>query len=298
MLAQTGCALEIIVIDDGSTDATAEVLAQYVAKDMRLRVLRQANAGLTRALVQGCEMARGDFIARHDVGDVSLPGRVERQLNALRRQPDLAFVSCGTRYVEPQGAFLYHQHGTGIARVPTDIIDIRQPNGVLDGPSHHGSVMFRADSYRRAGGYRPEFYFGQDWDLWYRLGQIGRFQMLDETLYEASVGLGDISTSNRAPQEELAAFSLLALKMRMEGRSDAPVLARAALVRPATRKQSVSRRHAQASYFLGECLRKNGDNDRAREYLLQCLGYDRLHVQAWVRLAQIALGGKSRARSG
>lgn len=292
VLAQAGCTLEFVIVDDGSTDDSAEVLEHYRTTDARVRVIRQQNTGLTRALAVGCAAARAEFIARHDAGDVSLPDRLAQQLGAMRGDTRLVFVSCATRYVEPLGAFLYTQHGTGAARHARDIVEAGRSSGLIDGPSHHGSVMFRTDAYRRAGGYRPEFYFGQDWDLWYRLAQHGHFQMLDATLYQATLGIGDISTTHRVLQEQLAGLSLQALQYRLAKQSEAPVLAQAALVRPVASARHPHHR-AKGAYFLGECLRRNGDIDRARAYFLQALQYDAFHLKSWVRLGQIAFSQDS-----
>jgi glycosyltransferase involved in cell wall biosynthesis len=288
-LTQQGCDLELVVVDDGSTDDSGAVLDEWAGRDTRVRVLHQPNTGLTRALIRGCEQARGEFIARLDVGDLSLPGRLEQQANALKANPEISFVSCGTRFIEPGGAFLYDSGGSGFADEPRSIIDVRQRHGLLDGPSHHGSVMFRADAYRAAGGYRAQFYFGQDWDLWYRLGQCGKFLMLGATLYQATVGVGDISTSNRPMQEQLARLSLEALKLRAAGDSEQRVLEQASRIRPErnARGSAVVRRgNSRGAYFVGECLRKNGDIRRARAYFLRSIGDDPLNVKAWVRLAQ------------
>jgi glycosyltransferase involved in cell wall biosynthesis len=292
VLAEHAIRLEFIVINDGSTDGTRELLNSMAATDSRLVLLHQSNTGLTRALRNGCDLARGEYIARIDAGDIALPGRFQKQLAVLRQSLDVAFVSTGTRYVEPGGALLFEKRGTGFASQPQDIIDLNETHGLKDGPSHHGAVMFRADAYRRAGGYRSEFYFGQDWDLWYRLAEVGRFQMLDEVLYQATIGVGDISTSHKAEQEQLARLSLQAFRLRLQGQSDAEILVQAARIRPSG-QGSPRKRIAGGNYFLGECLRRNGDAKRARDYFTRALRHQPWNVKAWIRLAQTVL--KSRA---
>src|SRR5262245_30164988 len=74
ILSQEGVALEFIVVNDGSTDKSSQILNDYAQRDSRLRVIHQENTGLTRALIRGCDAARGEFIARNDAGDISLPG--------------------------------------------------------------------------------------------------------------------------------------------------------------------------------------------------------------------------------
>ena len=286
VLSQEGCDLEFIVVDDGSTDASGQILDDWALRDKRLRIIHQQNAGLTRSLIRGCEAARGEFIARQDAGDISLPGRLKAQVAALRGEEALSFLSCVTHFIGPAGEFLYESAGSGQARSPTDIIDVRQRHGVLDGPSHHGSVMFRRDKYIEAGGYRQQFYYGQDWDLWYRMGVTGMFMMLPSTLYQARIGIGGISNNSKALQDVLATLSLSALKIRALGQSDKEVLDQADKIRPTGIRVATRGASARDAYFLGECLRRNGDMPRARSFLWKSILYKPLNFKAWARLVQ------------
>jgi glycosyltransferase involved in cell wall biosynthesis len=278
------------VVNDGSTDASPRILDEWAARDARLRVIHQANTGLTRALIRGCSEARGEFIARQDCGDVSLPGRLARQLAAMQAHPGLSFVSCATRYATDGGEFLYEARGSGKAAAPLDVIDLAQPHGVLDGPAHHGSVMFRRSAYEKAGGYRPAFYYGQDWDLWYRLAEQGQFQMLPEVLYEARMGVTDISMNNKARQELIGKQSLQALRLRMAGLSDQPAVDAAALVRPGSPGSGRARGAWRGCYFMGECLRRNGNREAALRYLSRAVKENPVHLKSWVRLLQARFG--------
>ena len=290
ILDQHDCDLEFIVVNDGSTDGTGPLLDAWAKRDNRLRVIHQTNTGLTRALIRGCAEAQGEFIARQDCGDISLPGRLTRQLAALQANHDLSFVSCATRYTTDGGEFLYEARGSGKAAAPIDVIDLSQAHGVLDGPAHHGSVMFRRSTYEKVGGYRPAFYFGQDWDLWYRLAEQAQFQMLQEMLYEARMGVADISMNNKARQEIIGMQSLQALRLRMAGLSDQPALDAAALIRPGSEGGGHSRSAWRGYYFMGECLRRNGNRDSARRYLSRALKENPLHLKSWIRLFQARFG--------
>ena len=107
ILSQEGVELEFIVVNDGSTDKTGEILDDYARRDGRVRVIHQENTGLTRALIRGCAAATGEFIARQDAGDVSLAGRLARQLDVFRNNSNVVMTSCGTRFVGPDGEVLY-----------------------------------------------------------------------------------------------------------------------------------------------------------------------------------------------
>lgn len=283
VLAQTDVDFELIVIDDGSTDESAAILDAIT--DPRVRVVHQENRGLTRALITGCETAQGRLIARQDAGDLSLPLRLAKQRRALDADSSLAFVSCWTEYIGPQDEPLWTGRGTGFAAEPQDVLDATKEWGMADGPSHHGSVMFRAGAYRDAGGYRAEFRYGQDWDLWYRLAALGKFRMLAEPLYAARIEPSSISSAARRAQQALAALSLAAAKARAEGRSDAGILRQAATI---PRSGSPLCAEARGLYFIGEALRRRGDA-RARGYFLRAIRSCPAHVKAWLRCAQTLL---------
>jgi glycosyltransferase involved in cell wall biosynthesis len=283
ILGQTERDFECVVVDDGSTDDTPGILGTYASRDSRLRILTQPNAGLTRALIAGCAAARGTYIARHDAGDLSDPRRFELQSRALDEDAELVFVSCWTEYVGPELEPLYAAHGTGVAGNPIRMIDLSREHGVTDGPTHHGSVMFRRDSYLRAGGYRSQFHYGQDWDLWYRLGEEGTFQIVPEVLYTARVTPDAISSASRATQQRMAALSRMALLARSRGESEDSILEEAARIEPVRSK--ANRARADGLYFIGEALRRNGD-PRARRYLGQAIATWPPSAKAWIRYLQ------------
>jgi glycosyltransferase involved in cell wall biosynthesis len=278
ILAQTEADFELIAVDDGSTDESAAILSSYAGRDARVRVLRQENRGLTQALIAGCAAARGMYIARHDAGDTSHPERLRTQRRLLDASPEVVFVSCATQYVGPGAEPLWTMRPTAAVVSPTDVMGSVR---LTEGPTHHGSVMFRRDAYERAGGYRAAFYYGQDFDLWYRLAELGKFQSFDGVLYTARIEPGSISTVARARQERLARLSEAALKARRSGSGEEEVLALAAQIRP-TRERPSRRARAAGLYFIGEALRRNRD-PRSYTYLSTALRLWPLSPRAWVR---------------
>jgi hypothetical protein len=199
-------------------------------------------------------------------------------------QKHISFVSCITEFCGPEWEHLFFSDGNGLATVPTWIISDQHEKGVIDGPSHHGSVMFRKSAYEHVGGYRHQFYVAQDWDLWYRLAEIGKFQKIPKTLYGARLSPGSISAQQIKKQELFGKLALEALHLRQKGISDQAVLNQAALLRPDS-SLSAKKRDSAWFYFIGECLRRNGD-ERAYSYLRRALLMNPFSARTWVRINQ------------
>jgi glycosyltransferase involved in cell wall biosynthesis len=281
VLSQEGVSLEFIVIDDGSTDGSAIVLDNYALYDPRVRIVHQENQGLTRALITGCESARGKYIARQDAGDISLPNRLSLQKAFLDQHEDCAFVSCWTTAIGPKDEYLFTRKGRGRASSPISILSKREDKWVaIDGPTHHGSVMFRRDAYVKAGGYRAAFYYAQDWDLWYRLAALGTFAMVEQVLYRGRITPDSISSLHRDQQVAYARLSLKAIALRLAGHSDAAPVEEAVRLLP--RKPHVIRRSDQgrAMYFIGKGLADNND-PRATRYFLNAISSNPFLFRAW-----------------
>jgi len=177
---QTWQDFELIIVDDGSTDQTPRIIETYQRQDDRIRVIRQENMGLTMALIRACNAARGEFIARHDADDWSEPTRVAEQVALLDADASHGLVSCATQYIGPKGELLeLIARNDAPAEATRKLLDERQ------GPAAHGSVMFRRSLYEAVGGYRPEFYCGQDSDLWMRMAERLRIAFDTRLLYFA-----------------------------------------------------------------------------------------------------------------
>jgi len=171
VLGQTFDDFELIVVDDGSTDATPEVLAGY--RDPRLRVLRTPHRGLIPALRQAASEARAPYLARMDDDDRSAPERFAAQVKVLDAQHEVALVTCYANLIDAEGRKedLYRP-----ALSDDLILDLAAGN-----PLVHGSVMMRRSDFLEAGGYAraPE-----DYALWIQMArQSKRFAVVPEVLY-------------------------------------------------------------------------------------------------------------------
>jgi glycosyltransferase involved in cell wall biosynthesis len=270
IVAQTEEDFELIVVDDGSTDATPDTLRAYAARDSRMRVLTQPNAGLTASLIRGCAEAQAGVIARHDAGDRSLPERFAHQLRLLAEGH--VVVSSATRTLTDEGDTLYVTRPDG-DEVRRSLLadDATHIHGVV-----HPSVMFRRDAFHAAGGYRPQFRLAQDLDLWVRMAPLGTFGVVPEILYEHVFEPRGISGTSRSAQSQLTEI-IVALR---DGGDPDVLLAKASRVAAAPLTPAAE---AAGLYFIGKCLLAQG-NPRGRDYLRRAVTRNPRHWRAWVSL--------------
>ena len=165
ILKQTFEDFEFLIIDDGSTDRTPEIIERYAEQDGRIRYLaNQTNKGLSASLNKGINRASGKYIARMDADDISLPRRFEKQIEYLDSNPDVhvvgSYASLIGKNEELLGKKTFPQGG-------------RNPAGLKqEGPRvPHPSVMMRRSSLQSVSGYREPFRYAQDLDLWIRMSR-------------------------------------------------------------------------------------------------------------------------------
>ena len=165
--AQTLGDFEVVAVDDGSTDESADLLASWAAQDARVRVLSQSAEGIVAALERARAHARGAFLARMDADDVSLPERFALQLEAMDANPSL--TACGThvRYFPEEavqgGARRYEAWMNGSSTPEQVAREI-----FVECPLAHPTFFLRADAVEAVGGYRSVGW-PEDYDLILRL---------------------------------------------------------------------------------------------------------------------------------
>jgi glycosyltransferase involved in cell wall biosynthesis len=172
-LAQTFSAREILVVDDGSSDDTPAVLAAY---GTRIRVIRQQNAGLSRARNAGIAAARGRYVALLDADDWWLPSKLARQVALFEADPALVFCSTATELQDEQGQVL-NTWACGNCRGPV-LEAIFAHNAYVAGSG--SAVMVRRDIVTEAGGFDPALASLEDIDMWMRLAARGSYACVPE----------------------------------------------------------------------------------------------------------------------
>lgn len=174
ILAQTLRDFELILMDDGSTDASGEILRLLAAEDCRIRLVQRENRGLIATLNEGLALARAPYIARMDADDISLPERLQRLYAHMERHPVVVALGSAIQYMDAAGR---------PGRVKQYPVGDAVADAVLWGsPLAHPAVMLRTQAVREAGGYPAAFPHAEDYALWLRLYAPGAIDNLPDVL--------------------------------------------------------------------------------------------------------------------
>ncbi|MCB1787855.1 MAG: glycosyltransferase family 2 protein [Gammaproteobacteria bacterium] len=176
ILGQTHKELSLVVVDDGSTDATNDILHRLAKTDSRLKVVRnETNLGLAGAANVGLANASGDCVARMDADDISLPQRVETQLQAFRDNPRL--VLCGSNTIQIDAA----GRTRALAQWPQDP-DVMRWYAIFRPPLAQSTAMLRGDLVRDGLRYDDTLVTAEDFELWSRMLRQGEILVLSTPL--------------------------------------------------------------------------------------------------------------------
>jgi glycosyltransferase involved in cell wall biosynthesis len=211
VLFQTFDNFEFVVLDDGSTDCSWQILTDYAKRDSRLRLHSNGNnLGLARSLNRGLELTVGEYVARMDADDISLPDRFSKQIRFLDANADIAILGTNLTRIDPEGLPLANQPRP----YPTQPGFIRW-SLFFRNCIQHPTVMFRRDAIKGIGGYDPSLLAAQDYDLWLRASPSMKMANLAEKLLSYrwhpknvshTKNLLQSSITDRIVQKALASF--------------------------------------------------------------------------------------------
>ena len=185
--SQTVRDIRIIVINDGSTDATKQIVERLARTDDRLVPLNRENAGIVDALNAGLAACRAHIVARHDSDDLASFDRFEKQLAFLSEHPDCVAVSGAARHIDEAGQALGE-----IVRLPSP--DLANPNSYPQREPYllHPFLMMRRVAVEAVGGYRYAFH-AEDTDLYWRLQEIGQLANMPDLLGDYRIHTKSVS---------------------------------------------------------------------------------------------------------
>ena len=292
ILTQSFRDFEFIIIDDGSTDATAGILAGYQKSNSRVAVYRQENKGLIASLNTGCRLARGRYIARMDADDVAAPQRLERQVSYLEANPHIVVLGSAVNITNASTSRL------STMSFPIDNEVIKEWLFESRGAAFcHVTVVFRSEVFRAAHGYRPAFLAAEDYDLWLRIAERWQVANLPEPLVDVRRRAHSLSFTHAQQQviSVLAAWAASAIR-RAEGRD--PICQEEPVSRDLLTRLGVSDAVFEKSlmgvyqYWIGVMLQMS-DQAAALKVLHEVLGQSWSHIDksivanAWLLAARI-----------
>jgi glycosyltransferase involved in cell wall biosynthesis len=201
VLSQSLSEVEFIFFDDASNDGSREILEGFAKSDPRIKLFRnESNLGLTRSLNLALSNASGEYCARMDADDISLPHRFSEQVRYLDAHKDAVLIGSSTELMNEEGLVF----GVG-GGDPSAIARLHSGNCFV-----HGTIMFRTAVARSVGGYDESFRYAQDYDFIIRMQACGRLQILTTPLYRLRIGRQSIS--NRKMFEQIRCVVAIKLK--------------------------------------------------------------------------------------
>jgi glycosyltransferase involved in cell wall biosynthesis len=223
---QTFRDFEVIVVDDGSRDATAEILQLYAGADGRIVVVSTPNRGLVSALNTGLDAARGELVARIDADDICQPERFARQVEYLDAAPRVVAVGSQVLVIDAQGTPLSRQPPLGSGTVMRDRCQGFTHFPLAPPTIPHPSAMIRRKSLEEVGRYRRCFAMGsEDRDLWWRLMAAGGIHRIAERLLQYRIHNANLTVVRRRDIAVAALIADLSAAARNFGKDDEPLLA-------------------------------------------------------------------------
>lgn len=272
ILAQSYADFEFIIIDDGSTDGSLAVLKKYEARDPRIRLVSRPNTGNVVAANEGVDLSRGEFMARLDADDRVMPELLERQVARFDAEPGLVLLGANAQVMDESGVVF------GDFAVPETHEAIERSHLQGDMAIHHPGAMMRVEQVRAVGKYRPQFKICEDYDLWLRLGEVGRVANLPDVMMHKRMLPGSAIVSGIAERDAT-------VERALDG-----ALSRRGLPARAVPVRSLIRSRADYYRQWAWMALSASQKGMARRYAWGALRADPLRARNWKLLACVLRG--------
>lgn len=194
ILSQTYGHFEFLIFDDGSTDSSPQIIRRYAEADSRIiAAFSDANVGYVKHLNRGIEIAKGEFIARMDSDDISIPERLEKQVEYMLDKPETGIVGSSAVIIDCDGRKL------GINYRESDPVLLKWIT-FFTNPFYHSSLLIRKDLFHRVGMYDVAMQPAEDRDMWVRAFYETEFGNIREPLIQYRVHDQSISRIGQEAQ--------------------------------------------------------------------------------------------------
>lgn len=217
VLAQEFTDFEFLIVDDGSTDSSPQMIRSYAESDSRIRPILRENRGLIASLNEMIETARAPVIARMDADDICRPDRFSKQIAFLEQHPDYGVVGS---WSEDIGEFGEPLTRIGMADHPLTHEQLLQAIEVGGQLICHPAAMYRRDIVQSVGCYHAAFRHCEDLDLWLRLASVTKLGNIPERLLRYRRYPGQVSSRHATEQQIGTAVAQAAWRERKAGRPD------------------------------------------------------------------------------
>jgi glycosyltransferase involved in cell wall biosynthesis len=214
ILEQSLQQFEFIIIDDGSTDCSAQILDSFQNSDPRVAVYHQENRGLIASLNRGCALARGKYIARMDADDIAVRDRLQLQVDFMDKHREVGVLGGAIEWIDTAGkSLLKCQH-------PIKDRDIKQALNRGDCPFSHPTVLMQKEVLDSVTGYRMAMVHAEDYDLWLRIADRFQLANLDTVVLKYRVHPNQVSVRRCRQQAISNLAARIAASERRNGNPD------------------------------------------------------------------------------
>lgn len=191
---------EFVIVNDGSTDGTLEIINEYGRKDKRIRLVDKPNTGLVDSLNSGLRISNGEWIARMDADDLSAPNRLNEQYRYVNEDSSLVLLGSGLKIIDQ-----YSQVGKTYC-YPSGHDQLKTRLLGLQAFFAHSSAFYSIRAVQQAGGYRARIRRAQDIDLWLRLMELGRLGCHPDPLVSIRKHTEQVSNESGGKRQTQDAF--------------------------------------------------------------------------------------------
>lgn len=276
VLNQSFSDFELLIVDDGSRDTTADIINAY--SDKRIRLIQQLNGGVSAALNTGLKQAKGRYIARFDADDVCYPFRLEQQFQFMESHPDYVLIGSDADYMSEEGEFLFTNNNIGYSNE-----EIQSRVDVYC-PFIHSTVMYKKEVVERLGGYEVLAFTFEDYFLWKKLIKEGKVCNFKTPLIKVRFNASSVTIDEKDRGTEFTRLKRKALETgKITNEEGARMKAGLA---------SLSKEKKESSYhrmLAKKYLWNNYQPGKARKHLLLSLKIEPFKIQGYLLMGMSLL---------